>query len=102
MKPVIGITTYIKKDIFRDYSRVGYEYVDKIEKSGGIPIQIPILQDVTSETLNRLLDSMDGIIFTGGANVDALWYGEQSFEEDSIETQLRNNFEKLLFFAASL
>ena len=100
MKPVIGITTYIKKDSFRDYSRVGYEYIDKIEKSEGVPLEIPILQDCTVETMNRLISSMDGIIFTGGANVDSLWYGEKPLEEQSIETQLRNRFERALFFAA--
>jgi putative glutamine amidotransferase len=100
MKPVIGITTYIKKDSFRDYSRVGYEYVDKIEKSEGIPLEIPILQDCTIETLNRLIDSIDGIVFTGGANVDSSWYGEEPLEEESAETELRNCFEKALFFAA--
>jgi putative glutamine amidotransferase len=30
MKPVIGITTAIKKEPFRSYSQVGYEYIDKI------------------------------------------------------------------------
>ena len=28
MKPVIGITSYIRKDVFRNYSQVGYEYID--------------------------------------------------------------------------
>ena len=41
MKPIIGITTYIRKGSFRSYSQVGYEYIDKIERSGGIPLEIP-------------------------------------------------------------
>jgi len=100
MKPVIGITTYINKDLFRSYSRVGYEYIDKIEKSGGIPLEIPILQDFTIELLSHLMDSFDGIIFSGGGNIDSLWYGEQPLEKQSIETELRNRFERALFFVA--
>ena len=100
MKPVIGITTYINKDSFRSYSRVGYEYIDKIEKSGGIPLEIPILQDFTIELLSHLMDSFDGIIFSGGGNIDSLWYGEQPLEKQSIETELRNRFERALFFVA--
>jgi len=100
MKPIIGITTYIRKGSFRSYSQVGYEYIDKIERSGGIPLEIPILQDFTIETLNHLMDSFDGIIFSGGANIDSLWYGEEPLEKLSIETELRNNFERALFFVA--
>ena len=100
MKPVIGITTAIKKESFRSYSKVGYEYIDKIEKSGGIPLEIPILHDFTIETLSHLIDSFDGIIFSGGGNIDSLWYGEQPLEKQSIETELRNRFERALFFVA--
>lgn len=100
MKPIIGITTSIKKGPFRSYSQVGYEYIDKIEKSGGIPLEIPVLQDFTIETLNHLMNSFDGIIFSGGGNIDSLWYGEQPLEKQNIETELRNSFERALFFAA--
>lgn len=100
MRPVIGITTSMKKESFRSYSQVGYEYIDKIEKSGGIPLEIPILQDFTIELLSHLMDSFDGIIFSGGGNIDSLWYGEQPLEKQSIETGLRNRFERALFFAA--
>lgn len=100
MKPIIGITAAMKKESFRSYSQVGYEYIDKIEKAGGIPLEIPILKNFTIETLNDLIDSFDGIIFTGGANIDSLWYGEEPLEKQSIETEFRNRFEKALFFVA--
>jgi len=100
MKPIIGITTYINKGSFRSYSRVGYEYIDKVEKSGGIPLGIPVLKDFTTETLTRLIDSFDGIIFTGGANIDSLWYDEKPFKKQSMESELRNRFEKALFLVA--
>lgn len=100
MKPIIGITTYIKKGSFRSYSRVGYEYIDKVEKSGGIPLGIPVLKEFTTETLTHLIDSFDGMIFTGGANIDSLWYDEKPLEKQSMESELRNRFEKALFLVA--
>lgn len=100
MEPVIGITSSIKKEEFRAYSNVGYEYIDKIQKAEGIPLEIPVLINFSMETLNRLVDSLDGIIFTGGQNVDSLWYGEQPLIEQCIEAELRNKFERALFFAA--
>ena len=61
MKPVIGITSYIKKDVFRNYSQVGYEYIDKIEKANGIPMIIPVLQKYDEKELNKIIDFIDGI-----------------------------------------
>ncbi|EKQ50193.1 MULTISPECIES: gamma-glutamyl-gamma-aminobutyrate hydrolase family protein [unclassified Clostridium] len=100
MKTIIGITSSIKKETFRIFSNVGYEYADKIHMAGGIPLEIPVLINVSIETLNRLVDYLDGIIFTGGDNIDPLWYGEQPLFEQCIETKLRNKFERALFFAA--
>lgn len=100
MKPVIGITSSIKKEAFRVYSNVGYEYMEKVEKAGGIPLDIPILINSTIETLDNLVESLDGIIFTGGDNIDSLWYGEKPLVEQCIETKLRNKFERALFFVA--
>ena len=100
MKPVIGITSYIRKDVFRNYSQVGYEYIDKIEKANGIPIILPLLQKYSEEELNRLIEDVDGIIFTGGCNVKSNWYGEKSLEKEAKEDDLRNKFERDLFLVA--
>ena len=100
MKPVIGITSYIKKDVFRNYLQVGYEYIEKIEKANGIPVILPVLQSFDEEELERLIDSVDGIIFTGGCNVESRWYGEKPLKEETREDSIRNNFERELFLAA--
>lgn len=100
MKPVIGITSYIKKDVFRSFSQVGYEYIDKVERSGGIPLVLPVLQEYDLEELNNFIDYIDGIIFTGGCNVDSTWYGERSIDEQSEEDNIRNKFERDLFIIA--
>ena len=55
MKPVIGITSYIRKDVFRNYSQVGYEYIDKIEKANGIPIILPLLQKYSEEEQKKMI-----------------------------------------------
>lgn len=100
MKPVIGITSYIRKDVFRNYSQVGYEYIEKIEKANGIPMILPVLQKYDEEELEKLIDSVDGIIFTGGCNVESRWYGEKPLGEKTREDDLRNYFERDLFKAA--
>lgn len=100
MKPIIGITSYTRKDVFRSFSQVGYEYIDKIIRAGGIPLIMPVLQKYDLEELDKLLNYLDGIIFTGGCNVDSSWYGEKSIEEQYEEDNLRNKFERDLFMLA--
>lgn len=100
MKPVIGITSFIRKDVFRNYSQVGYEYINKIEKADGIPMILPVLQEYDESELDRLIDRVDGIIFTGGCNVESQWYGENPLFEESEEDKIRNQFERDLFIAA--
>ncbi|NME82693.1 gamma-glutamyl-gamma-aminobutyrate hydrolase family protein [Clostridium sp. SM-530-WT-3G] len=100
MKPVIGITSYIKKDVFRSFSQVGYEYIDKIEKAGGIPLILPVLQKYGLEELDKIVYHVDGIVFTGGSNINSSWYGEDSVEEQNEEDNIRDKFEKDLFITA--
>ena len=100
MKPVIGITSFIRKEAFRNYSQVGYEYVEKIEKANGIPMVLPVLQKYDEEELERLVDSVDGIIFTGGCHVESKWYGEKPLSDETREDGLRNYFERDLFIVA--
>lgn len=99
-RPIIGITSSIRKDQIRKFLHVGYGYINNVERAGGIPIVLPVLKNLTSEAINNITDFIDGIIFTGGENVDSLWYGEEPLEKQSLEAKLRNNFEKALFFAA--
>ena len=100
MKPVIGITSYIRKDEFRNYMQVGYEYIEKIEKANGIPMILPVLQNYDKEDLKKFIDSVDGIIFTGGCNVEAIWYGEAPLFKETEEDGIRNYFERDLFIEA--
>lgn len=100
MKPVIGITSYIIKDVFRNYSQVGYEYIEKVEKANGIPMILPVLQEYDEDELNKFIDCVNGIIFTGGCNLKSQWYGEKPLENETEEDILRNRFEKDLFLAA--
>ena len=68
MRPVIGIT---------NTTRAGFidNYTNAVAEAGGAPLILPILQD--SEALYSVLDRLDGIIFTGGADIDPNRYNEQ-------------------------
>ncbi|MEW9702001.1 gamma-glutamyl-gamma-aminobutyrate hydrolase family protein [Paenibacillus sp. SI8] len=75
MKPIIGITSTIVK--LHEYSEGAYvhrDYHQSVEASGGLPIVLPL---TSPETFKQLLDLCDGVIFTGGEDVDPSAYGEE-------------------------
>ncbi|ALQ34393.1 gamma-glutamyl-gamma-aminobutyrate hydrolase family protein [Fusobacterium hwasookii] len=84
-KPIIGISAsmiYEEKDelfLGDKYSCVAYSYVDAVYKSGGIPITLPILKDVSA--IREQVKLLDGLILSGGRDVDPHFYGEEPLEK---------------------
>ena len=85
MKPLIGITGNYQNDEVvakatglgtpgQDMTYVAIDYSRAIEKAGGIPLFIPQYADF--DILDELLDRCDGILISGGHDVDPLTYGE--------------------------
>lgn len=72
MPPIIGILAEVDNEII---TKVQNSYINAIEKSGGIPILLPYVQD--DKTIESLVDVCDGFLFTGGRDIDPLRYGEQ-------------------------
>ncbi len=97
--PVIGITSALISEE-QDYGtmvrhRVSADYSEAVLQAGGLPIILPP-QDGTIE---QILELVDGLIFTGGADIDPARYGETeihpmtydiSDERDRFEIDLLN------------
>lgn len=66
--PLIGITTYGRND-YNAYT-LPAEYVDAVRRAGGIPVLIPPGEQHTADLLERL----DGLILSGGPDVDPEHY----------------------------
>ena len=85
MKPIIGITVnYDHKDAvgnvtglgtpLQDWDYIALDYANAVEKAGGIPVLIPNCKD--TETMLPLIDKIDGLLLSGGSDVDPELYGE--------------------------
>jgi putative glutamine amidotransferase len=84
MKPLIGITcNYSKNDlgsatgigiVGQEWILLASDYVKSVEKAGGIPMLIPFTENI--ETVFDLISRCDGILITGGDDVDPTLYGE--------------------------
>ena len=60
--------------IENDWSLVQGNYVRAIERSGGAPLVIPVLEN--EESAEAVVETLDGILFTAGADIAAWRYGE--------------------------
>lgn len=97
--PIIGITAGIVSEQ-QDYGqttryRVTADYAEAVEAAGGLPI---ILAPQTG-TVEGVLELVDGLIFSGGADIDPALYGDSevhpatydiSEQRDSFEIELMN------------
>lgn len=86
MKPFIGITcNYDTSDEVgratalgsagQDWNYVAGDYAYAIERAGGVPVLLPRTLD--PEPLHLLIDRLDGVLISGGHDIDPSLYGER-------------------------
>jgi gamma-glutamyl-gamma-aminobutyrate hydrolase PuuD len=100
MKPVVGITTYLTRATFgsweEDTALVPADYVRAIERAGGRALLVPPSEDAIEETL----DALDGVLFSGGADLDPELYGQEPHPETNGVQGVRDRAELALLQAA--
>lgn len=76
MKPIIGITCCMREARYSDFVRhaaiLPSAYISMVDKVGGVPMIIPPAGDMTI-----LLDSIDGLIVSGGPDISPANYNEE-------------------------
>ncbi|MEQ8173939.1 MAG: gamma-glutamyl-gamma-aminobutyrate hydrolase family protein [Syntrophomonadaceae bacterium] len=72
MKPIIGITCSWEKD--EQLYQLKKAYVQSVEKAGGIPIVLPYLGE---ESIPRVAELCDGLLFSGGGDLDPVYWRAQ-------------------------
>ncbi len=103
MKPLIGISGNISIETappFSGYQRsyVNHDYVRSVIASGGIPVIIPISND--DEVIKAQIAACDGLILSGGQDVDPVHYQKEPLEKLGITNPERDRFDfKLLDYA---
>ena len=99
-KPVIGITTYLTPATFgvweEDAALVPVAYVRAVEAAGGRALLVPPSVDGIQETL----DAVDGLLFSGGSDLDPELYGQEAHSETNDVVPARDSAELALMRAA--
>jgi putative glutamine amidotransferase len=98
-KPVVGITTYLTPAAWgaweQEAALVPAAYVRAVVRAGGVPLLVP-----PGAAYEETLDSVDGLIFSGGSDLDPELYGEQAHAETTGWIRERDDFELGLMQAA--
>jgi gamma-glutamyl-gamma-aminobutyrate hydrolase PuuD len=99
-RPVVGITTYVVPARWsywdREAALVPADYVRAVERAGGRPVLVPPSHDAIDETL----DAVDGLIFSGGSDLDPDLYGQEPHPETFGVAEERDRAELELLEAA--
>jgi putative glutamine amidotransferase len=81
VRPVIGITSYAEEARWGVWEApaalIPLAYVNAIERAGGRPLLVPPSEDGIDETLAAL----DGLLFSGGSDIDPWAYGADAHPE---------------------
>lgn len=74
---------------------VPVNYVNAVERVGHTVRVLPYSMD--RQTCNKLLDELDAILFMGGGDIEAKWFGCKQSPLAGVPNQHRDEFELLLF-----
>ena len=88
--PLIGVTPSATTNSLgiRTYM-LAVDYTEAVEQAGGMPVILPLHID----DIDGLLDALDGIVFSGGGDIDpAIFHQEKHETTDSIDAE-RDSFE---------
>ena len=75
-KPLIGISSGVTNGVT---SQLGDSYIEAVTLAGGVPVIIPTVRN--DEEAARVVAAFDGIIFSGGEDVQPSYYSEAVLNE---------------------
>ena len=98
-KPIIGITTYLTPAAWgaweMEAALVPADYVRGVVRAGGVPFLVP-----PGASVDAVLGVVDGLVFTGGSDLDPELYGAEAHSATVGVIRERDDFELSLMRAA--
>ena len=101
MAPIIGITGTLKEDVetvaerpLGRFLRADLDYVEGVVGAGGVPVVLPPVGD--ERVAGAVVRSLDGLLLSGGSDLDPGYYGEEPALELGPTLPERDTFEMAL------
>lgn len=105
MAPVIGVTATLKEDVeaaatrpLGRFVRADLDYVEGVAQAGGIPMVLPPV--TRNGSAERIVDSLDGLLLSGGSDLHPSYYGEEPIPELDVTIPERDEHEMALLDVA--
>lgn len=96
MAPIIGVTATLKHDSepvgtrpLGSFVRADLDYVASVAQAGGVPVVLPPIVEVAEEVVRGI----DGLLLSGGSDLDPGYYGEEPTPELDAIVPERDAFE---------
>lgn len=89
MLPVIGVTTSINED--ESVLQMNRSYIAALMQAGAAPLLLPPAED--EAVISRYVGMIDGLLLSGGGDVDPSCYGETQRWECGDISPVRDSFE---------
>lgn len=89
-RPKIGISANRKEGT----SCIAEPYFQSVVMAGGAPVLLPVTTDI--HALATIVDMLDGIILSGGGDIDAAYLGEEPAPETGDTDSYRDEYDFLL------
>jgi putative glutamine amidotransferase len=101
LAPIIGITGTLKEDAeavaerpLGRFVRTDLDYVEGVAGAGGAPVVLPPVGD--KRAAGAVIGSIDGLLLSGGSDLDPGYYGEEPVPELGATLPERDAFEMAL------
>ena len=99
-RPIIGITSELDAarwgDWIREAAVTPVSYIRAVERAGGAPLVVP---PVPPSSVAAFVEALDGVLFTGGRDMDPSLYDQERHEESDEPDHRRDRFELALMRA---
>jgi gamma-glutamyl-gamma-aminobutyrate hydrolase PuuD len=100
-RPIIGITSELDAARWGDWIREAaispLSYTRAVERAGGAPVMVP---PVPPASVAAYIESFDGLVFSGGRDMDPSLYDQERLETSDEPDRRRDRFELALMRAA--
>jgi len=98
LAPVIGITATLREVVdcvakrpLGRFVQADFDYVEGVAEAGGVPVVLPPVAG--ARAAEDLLDGLDGLLLSGGSDLDPGYYGTEPVPELGVTMPERDAFE---------
>ena len=97
-RPLIGLSTSVTSDTAPERAYLNAAYVHAVQLAGGVPVLLPPQLD--SEARAALADRLDGLVLSGGGDLDPVRYGQPPHPRTADVSPARDTLEIALVHRA--